>query len=64
MAEYSVAARIADLIAVPQSDAVFVLDDKRNRLLRVSLQADGISRDVVAEVPSSAVKLSVSASWQ
>jgi len=60
--EYPVAARIADLIAVPDSDAVFVLDDGQNRLLKVSLRDDDVSIDSAIEVPSSGVKLAISKS--
>jgi YVTN family beta-propeller protein len=62
--EYSVATRIADMIAIPNSDAVFVLDDGQNRLLKVLLRDDGFTVDSATQVPSSAVKLAVSESRQ
>ena len=62
VAEHSVAARIADMIAIPHTDAVFVLDDGQDRLLTVSLDDADVSIDFVTNVPKSAVKLVVSES--
>lgn len=62
IAEYPVATRIADMIAIPHSDALIVLDDGRNRLLKVSLGDADVAIDSVAKVPKSAVKLAVSES--
>ncbi len=59
-AEHHVAARIADMTAVPGQRAVFVADDLQHRLIKVSIEGEVLSTTAVAELPPSASCLTVS----
>ena len=58
--EHRVAARIADMAAVPEQRTVFVADDLQHRLIKVSIDGDTVTTAAIAELPQATSRLLVS----
>ena len=57
IAEHTIADRIADMVPMGESSSLFVLDDKRQRLLHVSWRAEKPIVQAVSDLPVAGAKL-------